>query len=157
MTCAERGRSSISDELAEMLAHAEHAEDDLASVFADEDDLDSALADDEQRVAGIVLEENDASARIEFLARELAEALELDSVEAAEERHRGEKVGCGGGVTSMGGRRGERSLAVHATAQPRRRRREVTWIRARCQTATRCRACLLDGNRLYYQLAQNRD
>ena len=52
MTCAERGRSSISDELAEMLADAEHAENDFAAVFADEDDFDAALADDEQRVAG---------------------------------------------------------------------------------------------------------
>ena len=81
----------MSDELAEMLADAEHAEDDLASVLADEHDFDTALADDEQRIAGIVLEEDDAAARIELLARELAEALELGSVEAAEQRHRRRK------------------------------------------------------------------
>ena len=106
MTCAERGRSSISDELAKMLAHAEHAEDHFASVLTDEDDLDAALPDDEQRVAGIVLEQDDAAARIEFLARQLAEALELDSVEAAEQRHRCQKVGCGGRWRSRS--RGER-------------------------------------------------
>jgi hypothetical protein len=58
-----------------MVADAQHAEDDLASVFANEDDLDSALSNDEQRVAGIVFEQNDASARIEFFARHFAEAL----------------------------------------------------------------------------------
>ena len=51
-------------QLAEVLADAEHAEDDLAPVFTDEHDLDASLAHDEQRVAGIVLEENDAALRV---------------------------------------------------------------------------------------------
>ena len=97
MTCAERGRSSMSDELAEMVAHAEHAEDDFASVFADEHDFHASLSHDEQRVAGVVLEQDDAAARIELLAREVAEALQLGAVKAAEERHRREKVGRRGG------------------------------------------------------------
>ena len=38
-------------ELAEVVADAKHAEDDLASVLADEHDLDAALSHDEEGVA----------------------------------------------------------------------------------------------------------
>ena len=135
-------------ELAEMLADAEHAEDHLASVLADEHDFDAALADDEQRVAGIVLEQDDAAARIELLARQLAEALELDPVEAAEERHRRQEVGSWWWRSrAMGeGRESEAALRrrdAMRERRPSRQRREVSSDEPRCQTATHCRACLL--------------
>ena len=83
-------------ELAEMLAHAEHTEDDLSSVLANQDDLDASLADHEQRIAWIVFEEDDASAGIEFFAGEIGEALKLNLVQPAEERDSGQEVGCRG-------------------------------------------------------------
>src|SRR5437868_5670006 len=83
-------------ELAEMLAHAEYAEDDFASVFADQDDLDATLAHHEQRIAGVVLEEDDTSAWVELFAGEIGEALELNLVQSAEQRDGGQEVGCRG-------------------------------------------------------------
>ena len=71
-------------ELTKMLADTQNSEDHLASVLADEHDFHAPLADDEQRVARVVLEQDDAAPRIELLAGQLAEALELDSVQAAE-------------------------------------------------------------------------
>src|SRR4051812_33631523 len=64
-------------QLAKVLADAKDAEDDLASVFTDEHDLHASAAYDEQRVARIVLEENDAAARIGALPRQLGENLQL--------------------------------------------------------------------------------
>ena len=83
-------------QLAEVLADAEHAEDHFAPVFADEHDLDASLPDDEEGVARVVLEQDDAAARIEPFARQLGEALELGAIEPVEQRHRREKV-CGRG------------------------------------------------------------
>src|SRR5436190_16018623 len=83
-------------ELAEMLAHPEYAEDDFAPVFADQDDLDATLSHHEQRLAGVVLEEDDTPAWIELLAGEIGEALELNLVQSAEQRDSGQEVGCRG-------------------------------------------------------------
>ena len=93
-----------------MVAHAEHAENDFASVFPDEHDFDASLSYDKEGVAGVVLEQNDASARIELLAGEVAEPLELDAVKAAEQRHRRQEVG----------RRGWRSRGVGERQKERR-------------------------------------
>src|SRR5436190_1244604 len=63
----------------------EPAENDLAPVFTDEHDFDTARPDDEQRVAGIVLEEDDATLRIELLTGDVGKALQLDAIESTEE------------------------------------------------------------------------
>ena len=80
-------------QLAEMFTDAEHAEDHLASVLANEDDFDSSLPDDEQRVARIILEEDDTPAGIEFLASHVAKTLQFCAIEPAEERDRPKEIG----------------------------------------------------------------
>jgi hypothetical protein len=69
-----------------MIADPEYAEDHFATVFADQDDFDPAQSNDEQRVAGIMLEEDDASAGIELFSGQLTEALKLGPIQTAEQR-----------------------------------------------------------------------
>jgi hypothetical protein len=69
-----------------MVADAKHPEDDLAAVLADQDDLDPALAHDKQRVSRVVLEQDDAAARIGLLPRDLSEPRQLGAVQAAQQR-----------------------------------------------------------------------
>src|SRR6476620_10931822 len=76
-----------------MLARPEHTEDDFASVFTHQHDLDATITDDEQRIARIILEQNDAALRIALLARQLREALQLGVLELGEERNCPQEVG----------------------------------------------------------------
>ena len=79
-------------QLAEVLTDTEDAEDDLATIFADEYDLDASVPHDEQRVAGIVLEDDDAALRIVTLARDFRESLKLVAANAGEQRDGCEKL-----------------------------------------------------------------
>ncbi len=72
-------------ELAEVGADAENGEDHLTSIVADEHHLHAPLAHHEERVARVILEQDDAAARIGALARQLGEARELGLVEPAQE------------------------------------------------------------------------
>lgn len=63
-----------------MLSDAEDTKDHFASVFADENHFDPSLADDEEGVAGIVLEEDNTSSRIEFLAGHVSKPLEFSAI-----------------------------------------------------------------------------
>src|SRR5262249_41327506 len=80
-------------QLAKMLAHTEHAEDDFAAVLADEDDFDPALADDKERIARVILEQDDATFRVIFLSRYFGKALELRGWDLPEQGNCGEEVG----------------------------------------------------------------
>ncbi len=104
-------------QLAEVLANAEHAENHFAPVFTDEHDLDASLADDEEGVAGVVLEQDDAAARIESFARQVGEPLELGSVEPAEQRHRCEKVYGRGGHVRVWDRRVAKLVRIGRTSK----------------------------------------
>src|ERR1019366_3117195 len=88
-----------------MFADAEDSEDDFAAVFGDEHNLHAALTDDEQRVAGIILEENDAPLRVALLAHQLPEMGELGGVERLEEGDGNEKIGGIHSETAEGRRR----------------------------------------------------
>src|SRR4051812_26111942 len=89
-----RARTIIDQgQLAEVLTHTEHAEDDFAPVLADENDFHPALADNEQGIAGIVLEQNHAAARIELFAREFGKALQLRAIQSIEKRNGRDEVG----------------------------------------------------------------
>src|SRR5262249_33149486 len=79
-------------QLAKMLADPKHAENHLAAVLADEHDLHASLPHDEQRVAGIVLEQDHAAARIKPFARQVGKPLELGSIKSVEQLHCREKV-----------------------------------------------------------------
>src|SRR6478672_4339473 len=80
-------------QFAEVRARLEHAQDHFAPVLPDQDDLDASRAQDEQRVAGVVLEEDDAPLRVGALAGEVSELLDLVTLEPAEQRHGGEEIG----------------------------------------------------------------
>ena len=62
-------------QFSEMVAHAQHTKDDLPAILTDQNDFDPPMPDNEQRIAGIVLEQNDASARVKLLASEISESL----------------------------------------------------------------------------------
>src|SRR5687768_9540993 len=79
-------------ELAEVFADAEYAQDDLSSILTDEHDLDASVSHDEQRVAGIVLEHNDAALRVVALPSDFRESLELIAANAGEKRDGCEKL-----------------------------------------------------------------
>src|ERR1035437_1957878 len=102
-----RGSRLVVDEseFAEMLADAEDSENDFAAILGDEHDLDAARANDEQRVAGIILEENDAPLRVALLAHQLPEIGELCAVKRLEEGDGGEKIGGIHSETAEGRRR----------------------------------------------------
>ncbi|MND09096.1 hypothetical protein D3C83_321780 [compost metagenome] len=65
-----------------MLAHAKHAQDDLAAVLADQHDFHASGAHDEQRIARVVFKEDDAAARIRAFAGEFREGLQLSGAES---------------------------------------------------------------------------
>ena len=96
-------RYAAEGELAEVIADAEDSENDLAPILADQDDFHASGADDEQRVTGIVLEENDAPLGIAPFAGDFGELGELGGVEATEQGDGGEEVRC------FHGHAGERS------------------------------------------------
>ena len=71
--------------LAEELAFAEHGENDFAPVFADEDDLDLSFRDDIERVAGIVLEQDDGVLGVGTVAGDFHHPLQVCGGELAEQ------------------------------------------------------------------------
>ena len=72
--------------LTEELPFAEDGENDLAAIFADQDDFDLTFRDDVQRVAGIVLEQDDGVFGIRTVARDFNHPLQVDGCKLAEER-----------------------------------------------------------------------
>src|SRR6185503_3453387 len=126
-------------ELAEVLARAQDAENHLAAILAHEHDFHATVAHDEQRIAGIILEQDDAALWIALFARQLSKALQLGILELGKKRNRPQEVGylhqseCSArnrvitnGITA--------SIADRYSVDGRRHRRRVT---NRCPVASR--------------------
>src|SRR6185437_6525251 len=84
-------RCPINDgQLAEMRAWSQQAEDHLAAILTNEDDLHPPVPDDEERVARIILEENDAAPGVRPLARQLGKARDFRGIQSTQQWNRGE-------------------------------------------------------------------
>ena len=110
-------------QLAEVLTDAEHTKDHLAPVFGHQDDLDPARPDDEQRVARVVLEQDDTAFGVLFFPRELRKPTELIGSDPAEQRNRGEEIGNVHVSHPSRGQRGATGYDAVAGAHPVDRRR----------------------------------